>query len=71
MIRLVGKYVSEAGEYKPMDFAMKANYLTLDVISEISYGKSFGHLEQDADVYEHIKMMEETIPAVMMVTVLP
>jgi hypothetical protein len=54
-----------------MDFGRKAQYFTLDVISSVAYGKAFGHLIEDGDVYDYIRTTEEVLPAVMMVTVLP
>lgn len=54
-----------------MDFGRKAQYFTLDVISDVAFGKAFGYLESDSDVHEYIKTTEETLPAIILVTVLP
>ena len=54
-----------------MDFGRKAQYFTLDVISHVSYGKAFGHLATDSDIYGYIEEVDKTLPAAMMVTVLP
>jgi len=56
---------------KPFDFARKTQYLTLDVITHIAFGKAFGYLTTDSDLYEYIKTVEETIGSAMMVTILP
>lgn len=64
-------YVSEGAIYRPMDLARKAQYLTLDIIGDIAFGSDFGHLAQDADVHEYIKRTEASMPAMMIVSVLP
>lgn len=64
-------YVSEGAIYRPMDFARAAQYLTLDIIGDIAFGKDFGHLAQDADIHEYIERTEASMPAMMIVTVLP
>lgn len=42
-----------------MDLAKKIQYFTLDVISTVGLGKSFGMLEEDRDVDDYIKSGEE------------
>lgn len=64
-------YVSEGAIFRPMDLARKAQYLTLDIIGDIAFGSDFGHLTQDADVHEYIKRTEASMPAMMVVSVLP
>ncbi|KAH8816215.1 pisatin demethylase [Xylogone sp. PMI_703] len=72
LIRLIdGKYLSTTKESKPFDFGRKAQYFTLDVISNVAYGEPFGFLTTDSDVHEYIKMTEENLPSIIMVTVLP
>ncbi|KAK8100562.1 hypothetical protein PG999_010936 [Apiospora kogelbergensis] len=43
-------YTSTDALVKPMDFTEKVQYLTLDIISAISWGKPFGHLRAVKDV---------------------
>ncbi|KAK8066112.1 hypothetical protein PG997_012859 [Apiospora hydei] len=43
-------YISTDTMAKPVDFAKKVQYLSLDVISDISWGKPFGNLKGDRDV---------------------
>lgn len=68
---LESKYISTATEYKPVDFAPKAQYFTLDVISELAFGKSFGNLEADDDVSSYIKTMDGTFPMLVLVGAFP
>jgi cytochrome P450 len=56
------KYVSTSTEYRPMDFALKAQYFTLDVISALAFGKPFGYLTQDEDLHDYIKITTAYIP---------
>ncbi|KAE9363167.1 cytochrome P450 [Stipitochalara longipes BDJ] len=71
-IHLLGsKYLSTNTEFKPVDFAPKAQYFTLDVISEIAFGEAFGNLEADEDLASYIKTTEETIPILICLTVFP
>ncbi|EOO02301.1 putative cytochrome p450 protein [Phaeoacremonium minimum UCRPA7] len=42
-----------------MDLAKKIQYFTLDVISTVGLGKSFGMLKEDRDVDDYIKSSEE------------
>jgi len=71
LVTLIEKYLTTGSDFKPFDFGRKAQFFTLDVITHLAYGKAFGFLETDSDVYEYIKTMEETLPAAMLVTVLP
>lgn len=54
------KYVSDPKAVaKPVDLAMKIQYFTLDVISQIGFGRAFGDLEADEDVGRYIAASEE------------
>lgn len=44
------------------DFGRKAQYFTTDVISRLAFGKPFGFLAADSDVYKHIDIMERQLP---------
>lgn len=71
LVTLIEKYLTTGSDFKPFDFGRKAQFFTLDVITHLAYGKAFGFLKTDSDVYEYIKTVEETLPAAMLVTVLP
>ncbi|KAM0321505.1 hypothetical protein ACHAQA_010073 [Verticillium albo-atrum] len=43
---------------RPFDFGRKAQYFTLDVISDLAYGDPFGFLDKDADQYSYIRIAE-------------
>ncbi|KNG80951.1 cytochrome P450 monooxygenase [Aspergillus nomiae NRRL 13137] len=52
-------YLSTEARAKPMDLAKKVQYLTLDVISTVGLGNSFGMLKADQDAHGYIKSGEE------------
>lgn len=65
------KYLSDDSNTRPMDFAQIAQYFTLDVITELSLGQSFGYLENDEDVYAYVKTMEDNFPAMNFMSAVP
>ncbi|RBR15426.1 hypothetical protein FVER53590_09331 [Fusarium verticillioides] len=52
-MKLLEKY---ADEKKPVDFGRRAQFFTLDVISDLAFGEPFGFLETDSDVYKYIQI---------------
>lgn len=62
------KYISQG---KPFDFGHKAQYFTLDVISDLAFGEPFGDVETDSDVHGYIRAMEESMPTIIVTTVMP
>jgi hypothetical protein len=65
------KYLSTNKESKPMDLGQKGQFFTLDVISDLAFGKPFGFLEQDKDVFEYIQITEQYIPAMLIMANIP
>jgi hypothetical protein len=55
------KYISKDGELKQLDFAQSTQYFTLDSITKISYGESFGYLKE-VDVYDYIRSTTQAVP---------
>lgn len=53
------KYISTEDRVVPMECAKKVQYFTLDVISSVGLGKSFGMLVSDSDAHDYIKSSEE------------
>jgi len=56
---------------KAFDFGLKAQYLTIDVIAHLAFGKPFGFLETDSDVYNYIEIIGKQFPLMGMVTNFP
>jgi hypothetical protein len=65
------KYLSVAKSYRPVDFALKTQFFTLDVISDLSFGKPFGYIDQDGDVFDYIKITSSLIPALTVLSNIP
>lgn len=72
LVKLIqSKYVSTSDVYRPMDFAQKAQYFTLDVISDLAFSKAFGFLEKDDDVYDYLKLTSGYIPVMLVLSNVP
>jgi hypothetical protein len=54
-----------------MDVAVLAQYFTLDVVSTIGWGESFGNLEADRDVHGYVAMLTNGMPKMMVLCLLP
>lgn len=65
------KYLSTDKENKPFDFGRKAQYFTLDIISDVAYREPFGFMETDSDLYDYTKIVESVFVAAAMVTIFP
>ncbi|KAL2166987.1 hypothetical protein VTG60DRAFT_1881 [Thermothelomyces hinnuleus] len=65
------KYLSTKEVYRPMDWGVKALYFTLDVIGDLAWGQPMGFLEQDADVFDYIKITTTSATAMMVVATYP
>ena len=65
------KYLSTSQDFRPMDWGIKAQYFTLDVISDLAWGQPMGFLEQDADVYDYIKITTASVRVMMVVSAYP
>ncbi|KAI8264284.1 Cytochrome P450 monooxygenase lolP1 [Colletotrichum sp. SAR 10_77] len=57
------KYLSTESHIIPMDLAKKVQYFTLDVISDVGLGKTFGMLTADADVDGYLQSAEQGLTA--------
>lgn len=65
------KYLSTEDHYRHVDIARKIQYFTLDVISALAFGHPFGFMEQDADVFDFIKITRAFFPMALLLTNLP
>ncbi|KAK5319343.1 hypothetical protein LTR70_004962 [Exophiala xenobiotica] len=74
IMRMIGlirsKYISQGATVRPCDLGQIIQYLTLDIITVLSLGKSFGWLE-DEDKYEYIATMEVNVPAMNFMSAVP
>ncbi|KAI0005620.1 cytochrome P450 [Xylariaceae sp. FL0662B] len=65
------KYLSTDDVLRPMDFAIRVNFFTLDAITKIAYGKAFGFLESDSDVHGYIESSKQHVPMLVVLGDVP
>jgi hypothetical protein len=71
-VRLVeSKYLSTPEEPRPMEFSHRAQFFTLDVVTNVVFGEPFGFLKQDADVEKYIEMSEFMLPIIGILGTMP
>ncbi|MCJ1362717.1 hypothetical protein MMC16_001823 [Acarospora aff. strigata] len=72
LVRLIErKYLSSDSILRVFDFGKVSQYFTLDVITDIAYGKAFGYLSKDEDVYGYIETVEAVGPFLNFMSVVP
>jgi len=61
------RYVSrpEQGIFRTVDLSRVTSFFTLDVISKIAFGQTFGFLEKDEDPFGYLKNLEQFLPAII------
>ncbi|EFE40402.1 cytochrome P450 monooxygenase, putative [Trichophyton verrucosum HKI 0517] len=59
LLLIRSKYLSSDSKVVPMDIAAKVQYFTHDVITAITFGKSFEMVQKDADTNGYIKSIKE------------
>ncbi|KAI9892091.1 MAG: hypothetical protein M1814_001797 [Vezdaea aestivalis] len=65
------KYKSSSANCVPVDFARIVNFFTLDVITKLAFGKAFGYLATDSDVYSWMETIEQNLPFMQLVSSIP
>lgn len=65
------KYISTHSSLRPLDLARKAQYFTLDTITDIAFGQAFGDLVRDEDVHSYIQSTGEMLEVIILMTVWP
>lgn len=65
------KYISSHSSLRPLDLARKAQYFTLDTITDIAFGEAFGDLVRDEDVYSYIHSTEEMLDVIAILSLYP
>ncbi|KAK6441577.1 hypothetical protein LTR95_002197 [Oleoguttula sp. CCFEE 5521] len=61
------KYVArpEEGIFRTMDLSRTTSFFTLDVISKIAFGETFGFLDKDEDPYGYLANLKQFLPAII------
>ncbi|KAI6382458.1 hypothetical protein MCOR25_000750 [Pyricularia grisea] len=64
-------YVSDETAFRPMDLARKVQYASLDIIGLLGLGERFGFTDEDTDVHQYIKILEESMTSMITLTIFP
>jgi hypothetical protein len=54
-----------------MDLAEKASFFAMDAISDLAFGRTWGFLEQDKDVEEWFRTIEDNLPFAATLSTIP
>lgn len=65
------KYLSTRDQLRPLDMSKSMQFLTQDIISSIEFGKPFGYLDADEDIWGVIAIFEALLGAVMIGALFP
>jgi cytochrome P450 len=65
------KYLSTDKVFRPMDLAQKAQFMTLDIISELAVGRCFECLTEDRDTYGQILSVTGSVPLMAAMAMVP
>jgi len=65
------KYVTVGSKLKPLDMAQIASFLTMDVITDVAFGQTWGCLEKDEDVFNWFESMEQFLPIAIRTATIP
>lgn len=65
------KYISTPDTPRTVDFAQKTQFFTLDVISDLAFGQPFGYVEQDADVFDFLRITRAFFPVTLVIANVP
>lgn len=62
-----GKYITkpDEGVFRTVDLSQVTSFFTLDVISKIAFGQTFGFLDKDEDPFGYLKNLEQFLPAII------
>ncbi|CAK7204233.1 hypothetical protein SEUCBS139899_006988 [Sporothrix eucalyptigena] len=56
---------------KPLDLAVMSQYFTLDSITKVAFGQSFGFLEREEDVHSYLQSIQGIAPIMQMSSEVP
>ena len=65
------KYTSSEKKTKRIDFGELAQYLTLDIITDMAFGEPAGFLAEDGDLFQYLETMSGALPKFEWVSALP
>ena len=61
------KYVTkpEEGVFRTVDISRETSFFTLDVISKVAFGQTFGFLDKDEDPFGYLENLAQMLPAII------
>ncbi|TVY71193.1 Cytochrome P450 monooxygenase mpaDE, partial [Lachnellula suecica] len=65
------KYLCTSSVLRPLDLAQIVQYFTMDAITHLAFGKEFGFLAEDGDVYEYVATIKSMLPFMNVLSVFP
>ncbi|KAL4877399.1 cytochrome P450 [Aspergillus karnatakaensis] len=65
------EYTSTSADYRPVDFARLCQFLTLDIITAVAFGKAMGFLENNEDLHGYIANQTAMLPVFEWFSTLP
>ncbi|KAF2770515.1 putative P450 monooxygenase [Teratosphaeria nubilosa] len=71
LLKLLGllerKYLArpEEGLFRVVDISRETSFFTLDVISKVAFGETFGFLEEDDDPFGYLENLSQFLPAII------
>lgn len=72
LLRVIDEqFVAKPGEYKPMDLSTMTQFLAIDIVGDMTFGKPFGFLDEGKDIYHWIEWNEGFFPVASTCATLP
>ncbi|KAH7036745.1 cytochrome P450 [Macrophomina phaseolina] len=65
------KYLSTPTNYIPFDLACTSSYFTLDTLSTVAFGRSFGFLDKDGDPFDYLSTSKSFWPLAQVMATFP
>ncbi|KAH6686968.1 pisatin demethylase [Plectosphaerella plurivora] len=65
------QYIAGPGEYRPMDLSTMTQFLALDIVGDMTFGKAFGFLDEGRDIFDWIEWNEGFFPIASTCATLP
>lgn len=65
------KYLSPPNKYVPFDLARTSSFFTLDTLSTVAFGRSFGFLDKDGDPFDYLETSKWFWPLAQVIATFP
>ncbi|KAM0581718.1 hypothetical protein ACHAP6_009055 [Verticillium nonalfalfae] len=65
------QYITTPSDHKPLDLSVITQFLALDIVGDMTFGKPFGFLDKGEDIYDWIKWNEGFFPIASTAATLP